>query len=750
MNFIKKILFAKNSIAIYAASIIIINLILLTFPLTNIFGFEFSAINSMLLVLLSGIYVIQLLKKESATVLNFKSIKINLPITGALFLLIPAVISVSHSIYTSSCPLKDGVLFYVILTFPSIVIGIGLGLICIVFVNHFRILSFVILYLLILSIPLFEFYFNPQVYFFNPIFGYYPGTIYDVAINISFKLVGYRILNLLFFGTIAAYSLFIILSKKKIHKNILFIFVLIIAVLFIYFSPMLGYSTTFNKLNSVLNEEVETPHFIIHYPSGLDKKLTKVISLYHEYYYSKLKGFFKYDLTRKINSYIFLNSEQKGKLFGSRNADVAKPWQYATYITYDDYNTTLKHEMAHVFSVKFGKGIFKVAKNLNPSLIEGIAMAADPIYNDNTIDYMAALAYKYGFKVSLQNLYSGFNFFGQTSSLSYIYAGAFTQFLIREYGIEKFKELYADINFQKVYGRTIKQLSTDFFVKLDSINVTGKNDEAYYYFGRKSIFYKVCPRYVASKLSNAWDEYSQKDFIKAKNMFTEILKTTNNYSALIGMASSLEKLNQRKNAIDLLQSKISDYKSSAYYYNIEFRLADIFAASDKKVKADSIYHKIVEQNPNRTLYNLSNLRLNLSYKDSLLQIYLKSNDFNKFIILSQLDSTGFNYYALPAAINLWEMLHGEYSIFVKNYYSDFKVNDYAGSYAMFKLSQYMVEKLDFKRAQKIAALAINYSGDKNFDEILANNYEIIEWLNSNASRVLSEFRFRKFQKQSLN
>jgi hypothetical protein len=74
-------------------------------------------------------------------------------------------------------------------------------------------------------------------------------------------------------------------------------------------------------------------------------------------------------------------------------------------------------------------------------LIEGIAMAADPQYGENNIDFMAALAYNNGYKADLNRIYSHYNFFSQNSSLSYIYAGSFTKYLIDTYGIEKFKKV---------------------------------------------------------------------------------------------------------------------------------------------------------------------------------------------------------------------------------------------------------------------------------------------------------------------
>ena len=101
---------------------------------------------------------------------------------------------------------------------------------------------------------------------------------------------------------------------------------------------------------------------------------------------------------------MFKNNTQKGKLIGSENADVAKPWLFQIYTIADNYDHTLKHEIAHIFSEKFGVGPFKIAHNFNPALIEGIAEAAAPLYNTWYVDHIASIAYNNNFRFNIENL----------------------------------------------------------------------------------------------------------------------------------------------------------------------------------------------------------------------------------------------------------------------------------------------------------------------------------------------------------
>jgi len=69
-----------------------------------------------------------------------------------------------------------------------------------------------------------------------------------------------------------------------------------------------------------------------------------------------------------------------------------------------------------------------------------LAVAADPVDDGNNIDYLASLAYNNKYKANLNKLFDRFSFFIQTSSLSYIYAGSFSKYLIKKYGINKFEK----------------------------------------------------------------------------------------------------------------------------------------------------------------------------------------------------------------------------------------------------------------------------------------------------------------------
>lgn len=703
-------------------------------------GFEFAVANSILLVILSGIYTVGFITKRKFP--GKKNPAFPYKIFG-VFLFLPLAISLLHSFFTMMCSLKEGVIFYLVFTIPSVFIGFSLGLFCVVFFKRFRKTIFIVLVILIVSIPLFEFYFNPQVYFLNPVFGYFPGTIYDEGIKIGLRIISYRVLNLIYFLSIAFISWKIFTGQTKFaKKNALYIF-LIIPLLFILFSPFLGYSTTNSSLQKVLSKEIVTNHFNIFFSNDLPDSTAKEIALEHEYQYLKLSDFFGTRPDKKITSYVFSNSVQKGIYFGSENADVAKPWLNQVYISTESYDQTLRHELAHVFSGTFGTGIFKVADGFNPALIEGIAVAAYPFYGTNTIDFMASLAYKNGFRINVENLFSGLNFFGKVSSVSYIYAGSFSKYLIDNYGVTKYSEYYAGRGFEKIYDDKFSAIANKYYEFLNNYNISGNEKEAYFYFGRQTIFQKVCPRYIADRLEDGWKEYSQKRYSESEDIFKEILGKTANYFALVGLSEIYSAEGKYKESAELLDKWINKFTKTAYYYNLELRLADNYSLTGSNEKADSLYSGLFNESPNRALHFIAELRKTLSGRTGLLYKYLSGSDSQKYEILKNFNSENYQYCSFPALINLAENLNIPYKSFISQFDRPFIVDSYESSYAAYILSLYMIKNSDFDGARKTAGLSLKFSTDQNFNEILRANFDKSIWIYYNAGVKLVNLQTKK-------
>ncbi|MEN8193761.1 MAG: hypothetical protein ABFS12_13145, partial [Bacteroidota bacterium] len=412
----------------------ILSVYLQSLPLLGSMHYEYSAVQSVILFLSVGIMTIFYLRKY-----NSLGVLLHIIITKhrfyLLLLILPLVISIFSNVLFQKCPIGEGFLFYLVITIPAYFFGIVVAAFSFSVNKKFSYLIFILITLILLLSSLLEFYLNPQIYFYNPIIGIFPGTIYDEDISIDSTLVKYRLLNVFIFSVILWIILRIVNKKQKLKYFCNFTIGII--VLLLYFTkPFLGFSSTQHSIENVLRESVVTPNYKIVYALTIKEEKKRLILFEHEYYYNLLLKESKLKPSNLITSYIFDSSNQKRKLFGTKAANVAKPWLSQIYLDQFGLSSTLKHELTHIFAAEIGSTIFEITPGFNFALLEGYATALENDAGGYDLDYLVFLGNKSGYKIDLDGLFSKLNFFASAPTVSYIYAGSFIKYLINQYGID--------------------------------------------------------------------------------------------------------------------------------------------------------------------------------------------------------------------------------------------------------------------------------------------------------------------------
>lgn len=716
------------SLIISYTIIIAFNFILIQYPLTNLLGYEFSALNSLLLTILSGIFTIHWIKKHYFLSLTLFAVLIS-------FLVLPFIIIIIYSLITSFCSFSDGILFYSVITIPSVFIGLTLGLFVTYISDRYQLPIFLIIILLLVIIPVCEIYIYPQVYFYNPLITYFPGTIYDEALSVSWSMILYRIINLSF----ACFVLYLVLGdtgrKHKLRNTTGIIFS---AAVLIFLSPRLGFTTDYRTLNDLLPNKVDSDNIILHLPESFPEDQSNLIQLHAQYYFQSLKESVKELPAKKMEIFLFENREQKKKYFGSGNADVAKPWLYQVYLSRESWHNTLKHEMAHIFSAEFGSTVFKLADWFNPFLIEGFAASQDPFRDELHIDYLSGLAFLKFEELQINHLLEGFNFFGTNSSLTYTYAGSFSKYLIDSFGISKFKEFYSNVDFLKVYGMSSDSIISGFRSYLQDLDIVRNDHRANYYFGRLSIIQKVCPRSIGNLLRRGWEHVENAKIDDAKSVFTEVLNKTPNYSAIIGLAECYETQDSISEAITLIEKSIDSFNNSPFYYHLNLKLADLYSIKSDYAKALKLYSELSHQKPSISIDIFTQLRIKL-LENNIIRDFLLAEKLTKYNILVNLNKTEYFYPSIPVLIKYAESTGQDYNQFIKIFNKTKFVTDFYSSYAIYKLSEHMIMNYDFKNARKMAALSKRYREMDHFNLLLQDNFDKADWFYYNAEGFLQQF-----------
>ncbi len=275
---------------------------------------------------------------------------------------------------------------------------------------------------------------------------------------------------------------------------------------------------------------------------------------------------------------------------------------------------------------------------------------------------------------------------------------------------------------------------------LDTLTLNATKERANYYFGRKPLISKVCPRYISSSLVKAWDYYSSKNYVNAKSLFEDILIQTESYSAVIGLSKIYEDGDSLSKAIDVLQSSMNSFPGTSYEYNLKFRLSELFVKGNELEKAKNIYNFLLSAKPNRRLELLSSTRLSL-LKNGTLKNYVNGSDYDRYEILKKLNSKKYYYASIPLMIDLNESLKEDYHVFLSNFENNLEVKDEISSYAALKLSEYLLQNFDYVKARKMAGLALRYKSNFNLLKLTEENSKKTEWFLKNAEHILKETNF---------
>ena len=580
--------------------LIFVNIVIVQFPLTNLLSYEFSAINGIILFHFSGLHYLLSEKWQK------RHTNRSLVLFNSFIFFIPFVIAALSNFVFSICPLADGIPYYLLISAPSQILGFAISVFIVRLSSKFRIILFNIVFLPLILIPLYEIYTLPQIYFYNALIGFFPGTMYDENIPLDQKFIAYRSMITLF--AILVFTLYRISFKLRDELSKILLTTILVSLLLVYWnsSEELGLTTTIDSIKSELKGETITDHFIILYPDSLKSNEIEYLKLNHEFYYSKLSHTTGLSTLNKITSIVFKNKLQKGRLFGAYRADVAKPWLHQIYLDIDNYESTLKHELAHIFMGEVSDNMLHVAVGINPSLIEGFATALENNYDDNDVHYSAFLARNKNYKVELPELFSGFSFLAQTPSLAYIYSGSFIKYLIDNYGFSLTSNLYANLDFEQHFGKSITELAGEYEKFLDGLDYNFNEFGAQLYFGRKPIFKRTCVRATAKNLNASWEQFYAGAYSESQKTFENIYNYSDAYSALMGQILSFEKMKDYNLAQDLLKREIVKYENSSYLFNLELKRIDLSVRVDDIEKAKILIDKFLDKSPN---YNYTNAAL---------------------------------------------------------------------------------------------------------------------------------------------
>ncbi len=342
-------------------------------------------------------------------------------------------------------------------------------------------------------LPLLQF---PQLFFFNHVFGYWPGAIYDQAVVFPGRIGLYRLITLTW---IALFWLMPHLSgSDRIIRSIFALLLFSLALNYLLASEN-GLISSESRIQSELGGAHQTEHFTLYY-SKQDYSTHEIAFLarLHEFHFRELADTLKVSWPegKRINSYLYGDEWQMQRLTGAKGVSFAPVWQRTpqVHMRKAAIDGTLRHELVHVIAREFGNRFLNASWSIG--MVEGLAVALAPASSARlTSDQLVLSNDAFYSGEELERLFSLTGFYRESGPVAYAVSGSFTATLLREYPVERFKDAYRSSSLRKGYGRDLQEAITKWHRRVADVRVTEEEKKlAETVFAIPSLFDVHCPR----------------------------------------------------------------------------------------------------------------------------------------------------------------------------------------------------------------------------------------------------------------
>ena len=361
-----------------------------------------------------------------------------------------------------------------------------------------------------------RFYTSPIVFAYDPFVGYFSGSLYDTVIELR-GLLTYRLGSAA--TLVAAFAGALHLAHDRDGKLtfhgigrpgflVVGAIALVTSVGTIANGHRLGHWQTPETIANELGAIVKSERCDLIYPRTVRLEDAQRFARDCDAQLAAVERWFGEAGPPRVTAYLFADRDQKQRLMGARDVQIAKPWRHEVYLSVSGYpHPVLGHEIAHVVAGQWARGPFRVGGRWggwlpDPGLIEGVATAASPKEGDLGNREWAKAMKDLGILPPLARLFA-LGFLGESSATAYTASGAFVEHVHARFGPAAIRRWYSGEDLAAVTGVAWPELESAWHTDLDAVVLAEQaRAQAQARFGRPAIFGRRCPHVVdACKLA---------------------------------------------------------------------------------------------------------------------------------------------------------------------------------------------------------------------------------------------------------
>ncbi|HYD42806.1 MAG TPA: type VI secretion system protein [Anaeromyxobacter sp.] len=267
----------------------------------------------------------------------------------------------------------------------------------------------------------------------------------------------------------------------------------------------------------------------------------------------------------RVTVFVYRSPEEKRRLVGAARTDFTKPWHAELHVEDEPLpHPVLRHEIVHAVAGALAPGPLHVPARARVlpalTLVEGLAVALDAPRGAFTVHEWSRAARDLGYLPDLERILGPAGFWSQAPARAYTAAGSFLSWLLDRHGPEPIVAAYAHGDLARAFGRPLGALVREWHAFLDAVPVTPElTAAAARWFSTGSLFERRCAREAADLEARASAAAAEGRAALACGLYDRLASVRGGADALLakgGVAVAAGELDAARAALDAADARI--------------------------------------------------------------------------------------------------------------------------------------------------------------------------------------------------
>ena len=408
--------------------------------------------------------------------------------------LVPLALGLANGLRVRNCNPWLGVEWYVVLALPQLALAWLVA-------SRIRASYYYTLIGLCAVRILLALYSGPSLRFFDPLWGFFAGSIYDEALPLPHALLWHQLMVVCVCASLT--------SRRWLYA--------LPAVVLFTLGTHFDFRPSRAHLLASLSEVTVTPHVIVHYaPRGAAAQVMPVLWPEIERLAEQVARKLQVEPALPTHLYLYDNPDEKERLMGARHTLFTRPWVPEIHYLFSRDLGSLEHELVHTFAREWNDSLLHIPLRFavlpHMASVEGLAVAlTDPAPHLA----MASLAQlKQAPDINL--VFAPLGFYQDSGERAYAAAGSYVAWLFA-----------TQHDVRTAYGDGgLRPRDVASYLAFLAAQPIDPFTQRYYaeQFRARPLYARVCGREQAERLAQAQSAVNGGRYPQAESLCAEVLK----------------------------------------------------------------------------------------------------------------------------------------------------------------------------------------------------------------------------------